>query len=112
MTLGSEQQFPRVRVGPWSENEPSGAWDCPADVETVDSDLTLSLLSPLGSQGCRLGRPAALWEQQEADGSRSGRRPSSCRGAGGRRWDSPAAALPSPGLTSGRPGPEPAFGCT
>lgn len=99
MTLGSEQQFPRVRVGPWSENEASGAWDCPADVETVDSDLTL-------------GRPAALWEQREADGSRSGRHPSSCRGAGGRRWDSPAAALPSPGLTSGRPGPEPAFGCT
>lgn len=99
MTLGSEQQFPLVRVGPWSENEPSGAWDCPADVETVDSDLTLSLLSPLGSQGCRLGRPAALWEQQEADGSRSGRHPSSCRGAGGSRWASPAAALPSPGLT-------------
>lgn len=63
MTLGSEQQSPWARVGPWSENEPSGAWDCPVDVETVDLDLKLSLLYPLGSQDCRLGRPGALWEQ-------------------------------------------------
>lgn len=62
MTLGSEQQFPRVRVGPWSENEPSGAWDCPADVETVDSDLTLSLLSPSAAR-------AAGWEGQRPCGS-------------------------------------------
>lgn len=62
MTLGSEQQFPRVRVGPWSENEPSGAWDCPADVE-LSTRTSRGLFSPPSAAR------AAGWEGQRPCGS-------------------------------------------
>lgn len=55
MTLGSEQPFPRVRVGPWSENEPSGAWDCPADVE-LSTRTSRGLFSPPRQPGLQAGK--------------------------------------------------------